>query len=70
MSGRRLLAIVVGVVGILILAVVVFLLLTQGDDQPEEAAAATPVTVVDGTPVTPAPDVTPTATIDPRSQYG
>lgn len=68
MSGRRLLAIVVGVVGILILVVVVFLLLTQGDDQPEEAAAATPVTVVDGTPVTPAPDVTPTATIDPASQ--
>jgi Flp pilus assembly protein CpaB len=68
MSGRRILAIVVGVVGILILLLVVYLLVTQGDDQPEEAAAATPVTVVDGTPVTPAPAVTPSATIDPSSQ--
>jgi Flp pilus assembly protein CpaB len=62
MSGRRLIAILVGVVGLIILAVVVLaVILGGGDSEPEEVQP--PVVAEEGTAV---PGVTPTATIDPN----
>jgi flagella basal body P-ring formation protein FlgA len=65
MRGRRLIAILVGVVGLVLLAVVLINLL-QGGDEPEAATASpSPQT---GTPAvaegTPAPTTTPMPTVD------
>ena len=64
MSGRRLIAILVGVVGLLILAVVVLSVILQDGDSSEEVAQATFPAGVEAT--TPEPGVTPTATVDPN----
>ncbi len=64
MSGRRLIAILVGVVGLLILAVVVLSVILQDGDSSEEVAQATLPAGVEAT--TPEPGVTPTATVDPN----
>ena len=61
MSGRRLIAILVGVVGLLILAVVVLTVVLGGGDADEEQAS--PPVAADA--VTLEPGVTPTATVDP-----
>ena len=61
MSGRRLIAILVGVVGLLVLAVVV-LTVVLGDGDAEEEQAPPPVAV---DAATLEPGVTPTATVDP-----
>ena len=62
MSGRRLIAILVGVVGLLILAVVVLAVILQDGDSSDEAQATLPAGAVE---TTPEPGVTPTATVDP-----
>ena len=63
MSGRRLVAILIGVVGIFILIAAVFFLVFQGGDGdvPDEVVDV-PVEVEGGTP---APTVSPTATLEP-----
>jgi pilus assembly protein CpaB len=70
MSGRRLFAIIIGAVGILILVVAVVLLVFQGGDDEAAEAPAPELEVTDGapgTPGTPAPLVTPSPSIDPNA---
>jgi pilus assembly protein CpaB len=66
MSGRRLVAILIGLVGIIVLIAAIFLLVFQGGDGEEdvvEEVVEAPAEEVDGTPV---PPVTPSPTIDPN----
>jgi Flp pilus assembly protein CpaB len=63
MSGRRLIAILVGVVGLIILAVVVVMFILQpGQQETAEVAPAAPGEA----DATPAPEVTPSPTVDPN----
>jgi hypothetical protein len=66
MSGRRLLAVLIGVAGIAILAIVVILFISQSGDTEETPppVADTAVAEVGGTPVAPA--ATPMPTIAPE----
>lgn len=65
MSGRRLIAIIVGVAGLLILVVVVLVLVLQSDQPAEVEVVASPV--AEGTPELVDQDVTPTATVGAES---
>ncbi len=68
MSGRRLIAIIVGVVGILLLAFVAFFLIRQRNE-PEPLPTAPVEVVVDGEGAVPGEDLAPTPTIDPNITY-
>ncbi len=65
MSGRRLIAILVGVVGLIILAVVVVVVILQPGQQPETVFVPAEPAEVGGTPA-PEIAVTPSPTIDPN----
>jgi Flp pilus assembly protein CpaB len=67
MSGRRLIAILIGVVGLIILAIVVVMVIVQPGDQPEEVVSPDAPSDVAAEPgSTPVPDQSPTPTIDPN----
>jgi len=67
MSGRRLIAILVGVVGLIILAVVVVLVVLQPGGSEAETEAVAPPTGSEAVEAeTPAPDITPSPTVDPN----
>ena len=71
MSGRRLIAIIVGVVGIVLLALVAFLLLRQ-QDEPSSAQPPAPTQAPqsgDGEVQEEVAAVTPSPTIDPNVTY-
>jgi Flp pilus assembly protein CpaB len=68
MSGRRLIAIIVGVVGILLLAVVAFFLIRQ-NNEPDPVPPAPEEVVVDGEGGVQEEDLAPTPTIDPNITY-
>jgi len=67
MSGRRLIAILVGVVGLIILAIVVVMVILQPGDQQAEVVSPDAPSDVEAEPgSTPVPDLPPTPTIDPN----